>query len=83
MTEKYVEQYLVSIYEVSTSTTSYVLVPSNKAFSRLLSNLDSNAYIVMTITPLGNVVNYNDFMKKLVAKNKPPDLNFGDLEGNR
>lgn len=80
MDKNYVEQYLVSIYEIETALTTYILVPNNKAFSRLLSNLDSNIYIIMTITPLGNVINYNDFMKKLLAKSKPDNLEFGNLD---
>jgi len=79
METNYVEQYLITVYEMSTQSSNYILIPNNKAFSRLLSNLDSNLYLIMSVTPLGNVINYNEFIKKITIKNKPDNLEFGDL----
>lgn len=76
----FVEQYLVSIYEVDTQETHYILIPNNRDFAILLGNLDSNKYIILTVTPLSNFIDFDEFLSKIMKKNKPDNLHFGKKE---
>lgn len=78
------EQYLVSVYDLLTQETMYTLVPSNREFSCLMDGINPERYMILTITPLTNVIAFKELIKKLLNDNKPDNLNFGnDIEGNK
>jgi hypothetical protein len=74
----YQEQYLVAIYEILTEVTYYLLISNNKDFAILMGNLNSDKYIVLVVTPLTNVIEFDGFLSKIIKENKSGDMNFGN-----
>jgi len=85
MNEK-TDQYLVAILDKSSNADSflgqimYVIAPSNKALASMLDLLNPETHVIASITPLGNVEDFKDFMSRLSKTTRPEDLNFGEID---
>ena len=78
--EQVAEHYVVGIYEIATQITNYTVVPSNRDFAILMGNLNPNKYIVLVVTPLTNVVEFDDMLHIIRQNNRPDDMNYGKEE---
>lgn len=74
------EQYLIALYEIMTGVSTYIVVPSNNDFALLLGHLNPEEYVVLSVTPLGRVIDFDEFLTHIRKKNKPKGLNFGSEE---
>jgi len=82
--EELKEQYLVSIADASRNEILYTLVPSNREFACLLDTINPNIHVIMSVSPIANVIDFKELMSRLIKSNKPKGLNFGEEEnGNR
>lgn len=80
MSKELQEQYLVGIADGTRNEIIYTLVPSNREFACLLDTLNPDMFVVMTVTPLANIVDFKELMARLTKSNKPNGLNFGEHE---
>jgi hypothetical protein len=71
------EQYLVAFMDMALGVNSYVMVPDRKSLAILLGLMSDERYIIIQITPLVHLMNFEDLLSDLTKNNTPNDLNLG------
>lgn len=79
---KYEESYLVLIVDVTAKQAFHILAPNRTALAEMLGLMSKDRYVVSSITTVVRCGNYDEYMGKLRAEDKPFDLFFGLSSGS-
>lgn len=71
------DYYLVSIRDNFTQKMFYILVPNRIDLAVMIGLLSVEKYTIITILPLFDLKNFEEFIVQLRKEQKPKDLNFG------